>query len=462
MKRILSVLVAAAIILSCTAGLMAVYAEEVKIGDMNGDSIINSTDALELLMMVVGIKEKTENALKLGDIDKDGILNSNDALLILQRSADFNIRVQGIRIDKTDMSCDIGDSFTVVGIAYPVFAKNLAVKWKSSDESVATITQNGLVNVVGNGAAVISCVSDENEKISASFNISSGIKATAVSLNRKSDTVVIGKTVQLTPTVTPSNASRKCTWKSSDAAVASVDENGVVKAKSMGSATITCTTADGSKKSATYKITVNMMNVPYVNQLNDYPTGCEAASCCMLLKYYGFSITMAQMVDIIPRENLVQKNGKWYGPDINEKFVGDPRYGYRSTIRGYGAFSPVVTKSLQAAVDQRNGGYTAKNIKGCTFETLLNTVSDGSPAIVWATYNMNDPTEVNAWYINSTGKYFEYPKGTHVMVLCGYDKDYVYVMDPYNYPTAKKFTKASFKSKFELLGNQAVVLVKNK
>lgn len=461
MKKILSLLIIAAIVLSCSAGIISVSAETA-IGDMNSDSLINSTDALELLMMVVGIKEKSENALDIGDIDKDGILNSNDALLILQYAAGFPFTVQGVRIDKKDVTCNIGDSFTVSGTAYPAFSKDISVNWKSSDESVATVETNGNVKIVGNGTAVISCISNENEKISASFKISSGIKATAVALDRKSDTVTIGKTVQLKATVTPSNTSQKCTWKSSDTAVASVDSNGKVKAKSMGNATITCTTADGSKKSATYKITVNMMNVPYVNQLNDYPTGCEAASCCMLLKYHGFNITMAQMVDIIPRENLVLKNGKWYGPDINEKFVGDPRYGYRSEIRGYGAFSPVVTKSLQKAIDQRGGGFTAKKITGCAFDTLLSTVSDGCPAVVWATYNMNDPTEVNAWYINSTGKYFEYPKGTHVMVLCGYDKDYVYVMDPYNYPTPKKFTKASFKSHWELLGKQAIVLEKNK
>lgn len=449
-------------IAGCILPPFTASAAETKAGDVNADSRVNSTDSLLILMYVSGaVKDKSiaEN----GDIDGDGKIASGDSLLILQHSAGVEIKPKKVVIDKKDMLCKKGDSFTVSGKVYPLLADDIGVKWTSSDSKVATVDKNGSVKVAGDGSCKITCASAKDSKVSASFQVVSGVKATSVSLDKTSGSAAMGKNVQLKATVSPSNAySGSFTWKSSDSAIASVDSNGKVKAKSMGTATITCTTVDGSKKSATYKITVNMMKVPYVNQLNDYPTGCEAASACMLLKYYGFKITMKEMVDIIPRQNLEVINGKWYGPDINEKFVGDPRYGYRSSIRGYGAFSPVVTKSLQKAIDQRGGGYTAKNITGGTFDDLLKTVSGGKPAIVWATYNMNTPTEVNAWYIKSTGKYFEYPKGTHVMVLCGYDKNNVYVMDPYNYSSAKSFSRSSFKSKWELLGKQTIILEKNK
>lgn len=463
MKKILSFLMVAAMIFSCSTGFITAFADDDKIGDVNSDGKINSTDALELLMMIIGTKDKSATVDEIGDIDRNKTLTSNDALLILQYSVGIEFKVQGIRLDKKDMLCKVGDSITATGVAYPAFAKDTSVRWESSEKSVATVSNSGVVEVVGNGSSTISCISNENKKVSASFVVTAGVKATSVSLDRKSDTVVMGKTIQLNASVKPDNAFNKSfSWKSSDTSVATVDKNGKVKAKSIGSATITCTTVDGSNKSATYKITVNMLKIPYVNQLNSYPTGCEAASACMLLKYYGYDITIDQMVSIIPRENLVYKNNKWYGPDINEKFVGDPRYGYRSSIRGYGAFSPVITKSLQSAIDQRNGTHTAKNVSKCSFDTLLGYISNGQPAVVWATYNMQDPTEVNAWYINGTGEYFEYPKGTHVMVLCGYDKNNVYIMDPYNYSTAKVFTKSSFKSHWELLGKQAIILEKAK
>ncbi len=55
----------------------------------------------------------------------------------------------------------------------------------------------------------------------------------------------------------PKDATTKTvTWKSNNTKVAKVDKTGVVTAVGKGNATITCTAKDGSKKSATCKITV--------------------------------------------------------------------------------------------------------------------------------------------------------------------------------------------------------------
>ena len=43
------------------------------------------------------------------------------------------------------------------------------------------------------------------------------------------------------------------------------------------------------------------------------------------------------------------------------------------------------------------------------------------------------------------------------MVLRGYDEKNVYIMDP-NGGSYKTFTRTAFESKYELLGNQAVVV----
>jgi uncharacterized protein YjdB len=62
--------------------------------------------------------------------------------------------------------------------------------------------------------------------------------------------------VQLTATVAPDDATNKAlAWTSSDATIASVDENGKVTGVAAGSTKITGTTADGAKV-ATADITV--------------------------------------------------------------------------------------------------------------------------------------------------------------------------------------------------------------
>lgn len=202
------------------------------------------------------------------------------------------------------------------------------------------------------------------------------------------------------------------------------------------------------------------INVPFVKQIPDYPTGCEAASATMLLKYYGYNVTLDEMVAAIPRENLYEENGKVYGPSIYEKFVGDPRYTYTSETPGYGAFSPVITKSLNNVIARKGNRHTAKNIIGCSFSTLIKHLDEGRPIIVWATGGMRTPTLVNSWYIKNadgTETYFEYPRGTHVTVLVGYDSHKVYMLDPYH--GEKSYSHSAFIDKWNLLGNQAIILV---
>ncbi|MCR5449549.1 MAG: Ig-like domain-containing protein [Solobacterium sp.] len=79
---------------------------------------------------------------------------------------------------------------------------------------------------------------------------------TGVSVSPTEASVDLGKTVKLTATVKPDNATDKTvTWKSSNTKIATVSSKGVVTAKKGGTCTITVTTNDGGFK-ASSKITV--------------------------------------------------------------------------------------------------------------------------------------------------------------------------------------------------------------
>lgn len=72
------------------------------------------------------------------------------------------------------------------------------------------------------------------------------VHPTGVSVSPSTASVEAGSTVQLTETVTPSNATDKSvSWSSSNTAVATVDSSGLVTGVAAGSATITATTNDG-------------------------------------------------------------------------------------------------------------------------------------------------------------------------------------------------------------------------
>lgn len=70
--------------------------------------------------------------------------------------------------------------------------------------------------------------------------------ATGIALSPKTATLLIGKTQQLTATISPSNASNKTvSYQSNDQTVATVSASGIVTALKAGNATITATTDDG-------------------------------------------------------------------------------------------------------------------------------------------------------------------------------------------------------------------------
>ena len=83
------------------------------------------------------------------------------------------------------------------------------------------------------------------------------VSVTGVTLNKTSTSIQVGGTETLTATVSPKDAAnKKVTWKSSNAAIATVDANGKVTGVKAGEATITVTTEDGGK-TATCKVTVS-------------------------------------------------------------------------------------------------------------------------------------------------------------------------------------------------------------
>jgi len=82
-------------------------------------------------------------------------------------------------------------------------------------------------------------------------------KVTAIKLNKTEVTLDKGKTFQLKAKITPANATnKKVKWTTSNKKVATVSSTGMVKGVKEGTATITCTAADGSGVTATCTVNV--------------------------------------------------------------------------------------------------------------------------------------------------------------------------------------------------------------
>ncbi len=179
------------------------------------------------------------------------------------------IPVSKITLSNTSLTLTEGDSSQLTATVAPSNATNKAVSWSSSDTSVAMVADDGTVTAKSAGTATITC-SSANGAVKATCQVTVNAKVypvTGVSLGRTSLTLTEGESSQLVATVSPSNATNKSVdWSSSNSSVASVASDGTVTAKAAGSATITCTTADGSKKATcTVSVTAATISVTGVS-----------------------------------------------------------------------------------------------------------------------------------------------------------------------------------------------------
>lgn len=161
--------------------------------------------------------------------------------------------VTDITLNKTEGTLAVGDTETLVATIAPAGATNKMVEWSSSDESVATVDENGKVTAVKAGTATITAKALDGDK-TATFTLTVKEAATSVTLNKTAIELSVGASETLTATIAPSGADDAVEWTTSDETVATVDENGKVTAVKAGTATITVTTKNG--KTATCTVTV--------------------------------------------------------------------------------------------------------------------------------------------------------------------------------------------------------------
>lgn len=117
------------------------------------------------------------------------------------------------------------------------------VTWTSSNTSVASVSNGGLVAAVGAGVVTITATC-EGKTSSSSITVSA-VPVASVAVSPATASLTVGQTQQLA--ATPKDASgnaltgRAVTWTSSNVTVATVSSTGLVTAVAVGTATITAT-----------------------------------------------------------------------------------------------------------------------------------------------------------------------------------------------------------------------------
>lgn len=170
----------------------------------------------------------------------------------------FEVKDPTAVLNKKTASVNVGKTLTIK--ATYLYADNAEKTWASSNESVATVDQKGVVKGKAKGKATISLTvknPGEANPLVVTCEVTVKQPVTSIKLSPSKKTVKNGTSFKIKPSVGPKTADNKgVTYKSSNKKIATVSSKGVVKAIKPGKATITVTAKDGSKKSAKCTVTV--------------------------------------------------------------------------------------------------------------------------------------------------------------------------------------------------------------
>ena len=176
------------------------------------------------------------------------------------RCIEIELFAASITLNRSALVLTVGQTETLIATVLPENAVNKDVTWKSDDESIAVVDNNGTVTAISLGAAIVTVTTTDGELTAAATVTVVPIPVTGVTLNRNTLELDVGETEMLIASVIPINATNQAVmWSSSNASVAAVNNNGVVTALSEGTAAITVTTVDGSR---TASCVVNVTYVP--------------------------------------------------------------------------------------------------------------------------------------------------------------------------------------------------------
>lgn len=173
--------------------------------------------------------------------------------------------VSSVTLDQEKATFYWGDNIKLNAQVLPENAENTMVTWSSSDETVATVDQNGRVTAVGTGVVEIICTALDGSEVSGKCTLDVVIGVKQLTIDGEKAPLLLGAAselscVQLACTVVPENATyQNVVWSSSDENVAKVNENGLVQGVAPGKAIITATTTDprfADKIKATFPVTI--------------------------------------------------------------------------------------------------------------------------------------------------------------------------------------------------------------
>ncbi|MDR0518598.1 MAG: C39 family peptidase [Clostridiales Family XIII bacterium] len=201
-----------------------------------------------------------------------------------------------------------------------------------------------------------------------------------------------------------------------------------------------------------------VIDAPFIDQREKYPTGCESVTAVMALNYAGVDIEPGEFI-----ENYLEKGsmphvagGAVVGANPRKAFVGSPY-----SPNDNGCYSPVIKRAAEKVIaDKAAGAYSVADAGGLSLGKLCaKYIRKGIPVLLWATMYMRHTFRGESWRDEDDASVrITWRNNEHCLLLVGYDKKYYYFNDPL-IGAKTRFTKSRVKRAYRSMFRQALAIL---
>lgn len=163
-----------------------------------------------------------------------------------------------LTLNLSDAHLKASETLALAATVGPDEATNKKVDWKSDDETVASVSADGVVTAHKVGQTSIHAIANDGGGAKATCTITvDPTMVSSISLSQENLAIRKNHTAQLSAIVAPTDATNASfIWSSNNEDVAKVSEDGVISAIAPGDAVIKATSQDGSQVEASCQVKV--------------------------------------------------------------------------------------------------------------------------------------------------------------------------------------------------------------
>ena len=166
----------------------------------------------------------------------------------------------------------IGSSFKIAPVFYPEDATDTEVSWTSADPKIASVSSDGTVTAIGPGTTAITAAA-AGGTITSKCVVTVLSPALAIKISDSRLSLEEGEEATLSASVFPSDATQSTlTWRSDKPEVATVDQDGNVRAVKAGVAVITVSVSETVFETCTVTVVSRVTGISFdVDELEILP-----------------------------------------------------------------------------------------------------------------------------------------------------------------------------------------------